>query len=160
MPKTIAMNTAKQAFLKEEFIPLLRRLQPGQKGKWGKMDAQQMVEHFRQALKVANGKINAPLHSNDMERLQKIRQFLMIDVPFKENTRSPLLGEEPLPHKFSSLQEAIDKLEVELQDVFSVYENNEGKIILNPVFGELDYEQQVQLLHKHATHHLVQFGLL
>ena len=154
------MNTNKHAFLKEEFIPLLQRLQPGQKGKWGKMDAQQMVEHFRQALKVANGKINAPLHSNDAEKLEKIRQFLMTEIPFKENTKSPVLDEKPVPHKFASLKEAIEKLEIELQDMFSIYEKNEGKIILNPIFGELNYEQQIQLIHKHATHHLVQFGLL
>lgn len=154
------MNTEKLAFLKNDFVRLLRNLKPGQKGKWGKMDAQQMVEHFRQALKVANGKIVVPLHNPDQERLQKIRLFLMSETPFKENTKSPVLGDEPAPHKFASLQEAIDKMEVELNDMFTAYETSPGKQFLNPVFGELDYAQQVQLIHKHAIHHLTQFQLL
>ncbi len=71
------------SFLKNNFVPLLRKLQPGQKGKWGKMDAQQMVEHFRQVLKVANGKIQLPLHNPDKERLEKIRTFLMSETLLK-----------------------------------------------------------------------------
>ena len=29
---------------------------------------------------------------------------------------------------------------------------------LNPIFGELDFNGNVQLLYKHALHHLRQFG--
>jgi hypothetical protein len=29
----------------------------------------------------------------------------------------------------------------------------------NPIFGDLNYEQNVRLLYKHALHHLRQFGL-
>ncbi len=154
------MTTEKLVFLKTEFVAALRRLQPGQKGAWGKMDAQQMVEHFRQSLKVANGKIQLPLHNPDLERLEKIRSFLMTETPFKENTKSPVLPEEPSPHRFPSLPEAIDALEVELNDMFVVYEATPGKTILNPVFGELDYTQQIQLIYKHAMHHLQQFGVV
>lgn len=154
------MNAEKLHFLKSEFVLLLKKLEPEQKGKWGKMDAQQMVEHFRNALKVANGKMDLPLHNTDPERLEKSRAFLMTEIPFKENTKSPVISEEPYPHKLASLQEAIEKLEIELQEVFKVYENENGKTIMNPSFGALNYEQQIQLLHKHAIHHLNQFGLL
>jgi hypothetical protein len=48
-------------FLKHELIPLLHTLKADQKPKWGKMDAQQMVEHMRDVFKAANGKIVLPL---------------------------------------------------------------------------------------------------
>jgi hypothetical protein len=154
------MNQEKLQFLKTEFIPLLQKLQPDQKGNWGKMDARQMVEHFIEAARVANGKTHIPLHTTDPGKLEKFRGFLMSDIPFKENTRSPVLGVEPEPYKYESLPEAIEILERELQAVFAAYENDSFKTILNPSFGQLNYEQQVQLLHKHAVHHLKQFRLM
>ena len=41
------MMEDKILFLKEEFVPLLRQLQPTTQPVWGKMDAQQMVEHLK-----------------------------------------------------------------------------------------------------------------
>lgn len=154
------MNEEKLNFLKTQFIPLLCQLKDGQKGNWGKMDAQQMIEHFRQTVKASNGKIQMPLHNPDPELLQKRRDFIMSEIPFKENTKSPVLAEEPAPHKFASLEEAINKLEEELNDMFEVYEKDNATPLNHPVFGELDYAQQVQLTHKHAMHHLKQFGLV
>jgi hypothetical protein len=150
----------KLAFLKQDLLPLLRSLQPAQKALWGKMDAQQMVEHLRDALKVANGKIALPLVTTDTERLEKMRAFIMTDIPFKENTRSAVMPEAPRPHKYASLAAAVDKLAPELLDLFSVYEAAPGKVVMNPVFGELNYEQQISLLYKHAVHHLKQFGVM
>ena len=40
------MNSEKTNFLKHQFIPLLRQLQANTKGRWGVMNAQQVVEHF------------------------------------------------------------------------------------------------------------------
>jgi hypothetical protein len=38
------------------------------------------------------------------------------------------------------------------------FKGNESKLVMNPFFGELNFEQQVRLLHKHAMHHARQFG--
>ncbi len=154
------MLQQKEAFLKNELIPLLKSLQPGQKGRWGKMDAQQMVEHLRDVCKVANGKIILPLVNTDPARLERDRAFIMTELPFRENTRVPVMPEEPRAHKYTSIDEAITKLQPELEDVFTVYAGDPAKTTHNPMFGELNYEQQVNLLYKHATHHLRQFGLV
>jgi hypothetical protein len=154
------MLQQKEAFLKNELIPLLKTLQPGRKGQWGKMDGQQMVEHLRDVFKVANGKIVLPLVNTDPARLERDRAFIMTDIPFRENTRVPVMPEEPRAHKYASLDEAIAKLQPELEDVFTVYEADPLKTTHNPMFGELNYEQQVNLLYKHAMHHLRQFRLV
>ena len=147
-------------FLKHACIPLLKQLSPDQKGKWGKMDAQQMVEHLRDIFKLANGKIVLPLLNTDPDKLAKARIFMMSDGLFQENTRVPVMPEEPRPHKYASLQEAISKTEAELNDVFAVYAADPSKILMHPMFGELNYEQQIHYLDKHVRHHLRQFNLV
>ena len=147
-------------FLKHACIPLLQKLNPDQKGKWGKMDAQQMVEHLRDIFKLANGKIVLPLLNTDPDKLAKARIFMMSDRLFQENTRVPVMPEEPRPHKYASLQEAISKTEAELNDVFAVYAADPSKILMHPMFGELNYEQQIHYLDKHVRHHLRQFNLV
>lgn len=147
-------------FLKHECLPLLQQLSPDEKGKWGKMDGQQMVEHLRDIFKLANGKIVLPLLNTDPDKLAKARIFMMSDALFQENTRVPVMPEEPRPHKYAGLQEAITKTEAELTDVFTVYAADPSKILMHPMFGELNYEQQIHYLDKHVRHHLRQFGLV
>ncbi|MES2327989.1 MAG: hypothetical protein V4539_00210 [Bacteroidota bacterium] len=147
-------------FLKSEYVPLLLTLKSDQKPKWGKMDAQQMVEHMRDVFKVANGKITLPLLNTDPERLAKTRAFLLTDQAFAENTRIAVVPEEPRPHKYAGIEEAVAKLEPEIDDVFTTYAPDHSKLLMHPVFGELDYELQLRYLDKHVRHHLRQFGLV
>lgn len=150
----------KENFIKKDCIALLRTLTPNQKAQWGKMDGQQMVEHLRDVCKVANGKISLPLYNNDPEKLAKARAFLMSEAPFAESIRVPVMPEEPRPAKYASLTEAIDKMEIEMNDVFSVYANNPTLQLNHPMFGELNYAEQIHYLDKHIRHHLRQFSLV
>jgi hypothetical protein len=154
------MLEVKVHFIKHDYIPLLHKLSAGQQGKWGKMDAQQMVEHMRDIFKLASGKILVPLLNTDPDRLAKSRAFLMTEDPFPTNIKGPGVPEEPRPHKYSSLAEAIAKLEPEIEAVFTAYANDADKLLMHPVFGELDYELQIRYLDKHVRHHLRQFGLV
>ena len=153
------MIRAKEDFLKNDFIPLLGKLHADAEAKWGIMNAQQMVEHFADAVKSASGKLILPT-LNDGENLQKSRDFLMSEQPFKENTNNPLIPKEGIPHRQPDLQSAINKLQKELNHFFEVFEKNPGLKTGNAFFGQLDYNMNIQLLHKHATHHLRQFGLV
>ena len=155
-----AMLESKVHFIKQDYIPLLHKLTADQKGEWGKMDGQQMVEHMRDIFKLASGKILVPLVNTDPERLARSRAFLLTEDPFPPNVKGPGVAEEPRPHKYSSLAEAISKLEPEIEAVFTAYANEPGKLLMHPVFGELDYELQIRYLDKHARHHLRQFGLV
>ena len=150
----------KENFLKKDCITLLRTLTPNQKAKWGKMDGQQMVEHLRDVCKVANGKIALPLYNNDPEKLAKARAFLMSEAPFTESIRVPVMPEVPRPAKYASITEAIEKMEIEMNDVFTVYAANSSQTLNHPMFGELNYEEQIHYLDKHVRHHLRQFGLV
>jgi hypothetical protein len=45
----------------------------------------------------------------------------------------------------------------EIDHLFSVFKNNNQHTTRNPFFGDLDFEMNVQFLHKHEQHHLRQF---
>ena len=80
------MDQYKIDFLKNDFIPLLKNANSRDKEKWGVLNAQQMVEHFADAVKNASGKLILPV-LNEGEKLQKFREFLKSEIPFKENTK-------------------------------------------------------------------------
>jgi len=153
------MNNNKETFLKEKLVAMLKKLNGGEKGKWGIMTAQQMVEHFADAVKSANGKLRLPVLTEG-ERLQKSREFLMSEEPFKENIKNPLIPEDGFKLRKPDIQSAINIVQKELDYFFEIFEKHPEIRTKNPFFGELDYDMNVQLLHKHAMHHLKQFGLV
>jgi hypothetical protein len=156
-PHDLHMNTDKLQFLKQEFIPLLQKIKPDTLPAWGKMNPQQMVEHFSSAVDLASGRIVLGHQLNPSDQ-QKAYAFLITEKPFRENTRNAFLPEQPLPVRHHTLQAAINELQAALIFFFETFEKEPGKRVMNPIFGNLDYAEQVQLLHKHALHHLKQFG--
>lgn len=154
------MSLEKENFLRTKLITLLQRLDPATPPRWGKMSVQQMIEHYGgDAVRNANGRLKMETIITPLEHLDRMREFMMSEKPFKENTKSPLMGEEPAPLRYKTVQGAIGALQQELIYFFEAYEKNPAMIIRNPFFGDLNFEQNVQLLYKHALHHLRQFGV-
>jgi hypothetical protein len=160
LPPNSYMSFEKENFLRTKLVPYLQRLDPATPPRWGKFSVQAMIEHFAgDALRNANGRLPIDKIITPPDRLDRMREFLMSDKPFKENTKNPLLGEEPEPLHFKTVQAAIGALQQELIGFFEVYEKDPNKVTRNPFFGDLNFEQNVQLLYKHALHHLRQFGV-
>ncbi len=154
------MSIEKENFLRTRLVPLLQQLNPATSPKWGKMSVQQMVEHYTgDAVRNASGRLKVDTIVTPPENLARMREFMMSEKPFKENTKNPLLGEEPSPTHFKTIQAAIGALQQELIYFFEAFEKNPLLITRNPFFGDLNFEENVQLLHKHALHHLRQFGV-
>jgi len=154
------MTIEKENFLRTQLVSYLKRLDPGTTPLWGKMNVQQMIEHFAgDALPIASGKIKLDLVTPP-DSLERMRNFMLSEKPFKENTYNPLLTPEPPPLRFHTVEAAIGSLHEELIYFFKVFEEQPGLITRNPFFGDLNFEQNVQLLHKHAIHHLRQFGVM
>ena len=150
----------KENFLRTKLVTYLQRLDPATPPKWGKMNVQQMIEHYAgDAVRNANGRLKIETIITPPENLQRMRDFLMSEKPFRENTKNPLMGEEPAALHFKTVQAAIGALQQELIYFFEVYNKDPHLVIRNPFFGDLNFEQNVQLLHKHAIHHLRQFGV-
>lgn len=158
-PTTNYIMETKRFFLEEEFPALLSKLNADAKGNWGVMNGQQMVEHFIEVVLVAAGKIPLQLFTPP-DRLPKMREFLFSDAPFRENTKNPLMKDQPPPLRLPDMPTAISELNRAMQVFFRAFEKDPAKEIINPFFGPLNLEQQVHLLHKHALHHLKQFDLV
>jgi hypothetical protein len=152
------MNFEKENFLRTKLISHLQKLDPDTPPLWGKMNVRQMIEHMTDVLMSASGKIKLPIVT-PTERLPKLQEFMMSEKPFKENTKSPVLGEEPAPLKKHTKEAAIGKLQEEIIYFFEAFEKDPALKTINPVFGELNFEMNIQLLYKHALHHLKQFGI-
>jgi hypothetical protein len=88
-----------------------------------------------------------------------MQAFLQSDKPFKENTPNKLLPDEPAPAVHDNIQDSLNELQAEIEHFFKEYAQDPEKVVTNPFFGHLDYDMQVQLLYKHAWHHLRQFGV-
>ena len=152
------MNFEKENFLRTKLVSRLQQLPPGVLPLWGKMNVQQMIEHMIDVIMVASGKIKLPVVT-PADRLPKLQEFMLSEKPFRENTKSPVLGEEPAPLKKHTKEAAIGKLQEEIIYFFEAFEQKPGLKTTNPVFGELDFDMNIQLLYKHSLHHLKQFGV-
>ena len=154
------MSIGKENFLRTKLVPCLQQLDPATPPKWGKMTVQQMIEHYGgDAVRNANGRLKIDKIMTPPENLVGMRAFMMSDKPFRENTKNPLMGEEPALPRYQTIQAAIGALQQELIYFFDAFEKDPRLIIRNPFFGDLGFEENVQLLYKHALHHLRQFGV-
>ena len=153
------MSFEKENFLRTRLVPYMQQLDPATPPRWGKMNVQQMIEHYAgDAVRNASGRLKIDKIVTPPEKLQAMREFMMSDKPFKENTKNPLLGEHPPTLRFNTVQAAISALHQELIFFFEAFAKNPQLTTRNPFFGDLNFEQNVQLLYKHALHHLRQFG--
>jgi hypothetical protein len=154
------MSLEKENFLRTKLVTYLQRLDATTRPQWGKMSVQHMVEHLGgDAVRNANGQLKFDTILTPPDKLAAMREFLMGDKPFKENTNNPLMGGELAQLQYKTVQAAIGALQQELIYFFEAYAKNTEMVIRNPFFGDLNFEQNVQLLYKHSLHHLRQFGV-
>lgn len=148
----------KEQFFKEDYIPILKKLKSEDKGNWGVLSPQGMVEHMTDSIAISHERVVHPLHT-PKEFLEKAKSFALSDKEFKPNTKNALMTDDPAPLRNHSLQEAIQELENEIQLFLNYFKQHPDKKTLNPFFGEFNYQDWLILLHKHALHHLKQFNL-
>ncbi len=155
------MDALKLDFIQHKFIPLISQLPANATGKWGKMNAQQMVEHTTAFFKVSTGKLQFALVTPE-EQLPAYKAFLFSDKEFRENTKAPstVLGEDPLPLRCNDMQQAIAVLQNSIDEFVHYFAPDANKKTLHPVFGQLNFEEWVLLHYKHVVHHGKQFGVV
>lgn len=141
----------------EEVTDLLQRLTPQSAALWGKLTPQGAVEHLEDSL---NTVISGNMDHFFPENQAALIQFIHGPKPFRENTRHPLLPENPIPLRNKSLEEAINKLSQAMVAYLKERNLHPERTPVHPGFGALSFETWDALLIKHFTHHLQQFSLL
>jgi hypothetical protein len=151
--------SGKAAFLQNEYLPAIRSIAVGTTPLFGKMNVQQMIEHMADSIRLAYGRPELTTILTPEEHLEKMRAFLASDKPFRENTPNAMLPDVPAAPRAAHVDASIEELQDAIEELFGVFAAQPDLEVLNPFFGVLDYEMTMHLLHKHALHHLRQFGV-
>ena len=119
---SLHMSFEKENFLRTRLVSYLQQLNPSTPPRWGKMTVQQMIEHYAgDAVRNASGRLKIDTIMTPPEKLASMRDFMMSEKPFKENTKNPLLREEPAQLRFHTVQGAIGALQQELIYFFEAF---------------------------------------
>lgn len=146
---------------RQELNTLLNDLTENTQPKWGQMKPQNMVEHLAKVLQYTNGKKQIAQRTTEEEDLKAKQGFIYTDAEMSMGLKSPLLPEEgPIPFEFSSLNEAKENLNKELDDFETFHANHPDALFIQPRLGKLNYNEWIVFHNKHFTHHFKQFGLI
>lgn len=135
----------------------LKKLSVDSEPLWGKMNAQAMVEHLIETLKLAQGKLETSLEIPE-EKVQKAQGFILSEHPMPKNFKASFAPEKPVLN-YLSMNEAIEGFEQEWISYNAFFDGNENRETLHPNFGMLNKALWDKLNEKHIQHHLSQFGL-
>ena len=130
----------KKYFLQNEYIPLLKTLEPKAKGQWGLMNAHQMVEHMTYSFQLGDGKVKVEQLISPEENIPKLQDWIMTNKAMKINIQNPLISSNPMDLKHSNYFDSISELEQEILEFFNVYSSNPNLSLLNPFFGSMNEE--------------------
>ncbi|CAN5405110.1 hypothetical protein BH11BAC1_BH11BAC1_08380 [soil metagenome] len=153
------MNTDQSNFVNNEFPELLKKLSPETPAKWGQMNAQQMVEHLTDYVRIASGKNPVKIVTSE-EQLPAFKKFLESEKQFRPGTVNPLNSGAPNALRLKNIVEAINEYLSEMEQLHDIFKREPGKITAHPAFGNLNYDEWIRLQYKHLIHHGNQFGLV
>ena len=141
----------------EYILPLLNRLDSEQQPIWGKMTAQEMIEHLTDTLKIASGEIKQKLLIPS-EKVESMQRFLETDKEMVRNIEVPFAPKERTLRN-ENISDAIDEF-TEQWIAFEEHYESPNVTELHPFYGDLSFDQWKKLNSKHLTHHFKQFGLI
>jgi hypothetical protein len=141
---------------RKQLLSLLHHLEPGTPPLWGKMNAQQMVEHLVDQVEYTNGK-KTPYCNRSAHEAERAKQHMFLTNP--DIPRNVILGKLPENFTYVNLETAIKQLMKEL-DTFDVYFKKPGATAIHGAYGPMDREEWIFWHDKHFTHHFKQFGLI
>ncbi len=141
-----------------EMLAVLNGLNPNQKPLWGKMKAQEMVEHLSDMLMMSRGTGNFTIDV-DAETIARRQQFLSSDKEMAKNIAVPFT-KDIIELRHDELELALDEFAEEWINFTEYYENNPNTSVFHPYYGALDFNLWLKMHDKHFTHHFKQFGLI
>lgn len=141
---------------------LLNGLTENTKPNWGKMTAQQMLEHLETTLLYSIGEPEVEKCFTPEEHLEKYQDSLYNHRKMPKDFPAPFLPEDgTLPElKYKNLEQAKEKILENLQKYQIYYRENPEAEHMHFVFGKLNKEMMELMHRKHFTHHFEQFNLI
>jgi len=137
---------------------LLSTLHSGTLALWGKMNAQNMIEHLVEAVEYTNGKRIADLRFPPGKANKQRQDLVLSDFVIPRGVPG-YLADTTKATRFKNLGAAILELNNEL-DAFEYFFRTEWATATHFEFGPMNYTEWIIWHGKHFTHHFKQFGLL
>ena len=147
------------AFLQTGLAGALASLRFDDAPRWGRMSAQQMVEHLLWTFEVSTGRI-AVACPVALEKRERLKQFLYDNRPTPAEFMNPLLREGLPALRFAGLPEAMAALGQEVEAFLARPGSDPDSLYAHPLFGPLGFEDWSRSHFKHGCHHLLQFRLV
>jgi oxepin-CoA hydrolase/3-oxo-5,6-dehydrosuberyl-CoA semialdehyde dehydrogenase len=148
----------RDAFLRETALSSIRNLDEAAAPLWGRMSAQQMIEHLLWAVELSNGRVHTECLVPDAE-LPRMKRFLYSNRPGPRDFPNPALAGGLPPLRHGSLADATADFRCELERFLSAHRDPD-RLFTHPIFGTLNHEEWHRTHYKHLHHHLQQFGLI
>lgn len=142
----------------ETILSYLNQLDNSSQPLWGKMNAQRMVEHLSESLRMSIGVGEYQLLIPE-EKIEKMQGILASETPMPKEFKVPFAPEE-YTLRNEEIELAIDELVDNWIAFEEYYEVNPEMKNLHPFYGDLDKDGWHRLHSKHFTHHFEQFGLI
>jgi oxepin-CoA hydrolase/3-oxo-5,6-dehydrosuberyl-CoA semialdehyde dehydrogenase len=152
-------SALRDSFLRAVFFGALDPLRPDHRPRWGRMTAQQMVEHLVWAFELSTGRAQVECSIPD-DQLPRMKRFLYHNRPSPPEFMNPALRDGLPALRFPGIPDAAAALQVEVDRFLHHARTSPTAIHTHPVFGPIGIEDWSRTHFKHCAHHLQQFGLL
>ena len=150
---------SRESFLRDVFPDRMRGLRAAMPPRWGRMTAQQMVEHLAWTFRISTGQIQVECLIREARR-ELFKPFLYDDRPSPRDFRNPLLADGLPPLRHPELGPATAEAQREIERFLAEASGAADTRHVHPVFGPLAPDQWSRAHVKHCYHHLLQFGLV
>lgn len=152
------MNNIINDSIKSEILHRIEKLNSTTPAKWGKMNANQMICHCADQLRLANGTKQSVFVGNLM--LTTVFKWLILTVLKAPKGKIETVKELKQgaggtnPTTFENDKESLIELVRNFDESFKT-----NKTVVHPAFGKMNHWQYGRLAYLHLDHHLNQFGV-
>lgn len=136
----------------EEIVARLQRVTPDARAKWGTMNAEKMLCHLIDSLRMTVGDTH-PKSKKLPIRYFPLKQLIIYVFPFPK-------GAPTAPELLQTNAQAVEESRQQLAALIDRFRNSRGAARPeHPAFGKLTERAWGALTYKHIDHHLRQFGV-
>jgi hypothetical protein len=137
--------------VRASLLERMQKVSAGSRARWGKMNAEQMLTHLVQAMRMAVGELDVRPRKLPLA-WPVLRELIVYVLPWPKGSPS---AEELLPASSASIENSKREL-ARLADAFVAHK---GAWPRHPAFGKLSRDAWGVLVRRHVDHHLRQFGV-
>lgn len=146
-------------FLRVVAMDAVTGLRPRSRPAWGRMSAQQMVEHLTWVFDISTGTAQVACFVLEGQQ-ERLKAFLYDNQLSPRELMNPALASGLPALKSPTLSAAVAELDSARRRFIEPDESARGVAFTHPLLGPLVHEEWSRFHFKHVFHHLAQFRLI